>query len=217
MARRTAALALLLAAASPLRGQGKSPGVDVSRPDNVVAGTGIPTTVIHGVLTEGNRQSMLLSGWPTAIHARLELWRKAGLFGYTLESDYDWDVIIEYSPATKAYHLRRVIGNRPVELGDDVTSIEMAEQLLSKPFSPPLSPERTGAKYFYLFKAEVSTLSVSDLEAWQRWLKGEAEPAVRGKRNPVGAFRRGLESLLSRVLGGDSQSYDSRSSIFTAG
>jgi hypothetical protein len=215
MARRITALALILAAATPLRGQ--SPRVDVSRPDNVVAGTGVATTTISGMLTEGNRREMLQGGWPTAIHSRLELWRKGGLFGaFGIESAFEWDVIIDYSPATKTYHLRRIIDNRPDDLGE-ATSIEGAEQILSRPFSPPLSPDRTGGRYFYLLTAEVSTLSLSDLEAWQRWLKGEAQPAVRGKKNPVGAFQRGLGSLLSRVLGGDSQSYDRRSSPFTAG
>lgn len=216
MGRRTAALVLLLAAA-PLRGQGKSPRVDVSTPESVAASTGVATTAIYNVLTEGNRLNLLHGGWPIAIHGRLELWRKGGLFGaYDVEADFEWDVIVEYSPGPKTYHLRRVINNRPDDLGE-VNSIEAAEQILRKPFSPPLSPERTGSKYFYLFNAEVSTLSLSDLEAWQRWLKGEAEPAVRGEKNPVGAFQRGLGSLLSRVLGGDSQSYERRSSRFTAG
>jgi len=220
MARRTIVLALVLAAAPSLRGQGQSPRVDVSRPEQVVAGSGVATTRILGVLTEGSRQEPLHAGFPTAIHGRLELWRRSMLLGlvptYNRESTFDWDVFVDYSPATKTYHVRRVINNRPEDLGE-VNSIDAAEQILRKPFSPPLSPERTGAKYFYLFNAEVSTLSLSDLEAWQRWLKGEAQPAVQGKANPVGALQRGLGSLLSRALGGDSQSYERRSAIFTAG
>ena len=64
---------------------------------------------------------------------------------------------------------------------------------------------------------EISVLSLSDLDAWQRWVKGEAAPAIQGKRNPVGAFQRGIGALLSRVLGGDTQSYETRSGVFTAG
>jgi hypothetical protein len=217
MARRAIALVLLLAASSSLRGQGKSPRVDVTRPDPVVAGSGVATTVISGVLTEGSRKEPLHAGFTTAIHGTLELWRKGGFLGtYDRESVFEWDVLIDYSPATKTYHVRRVIDNRPHELGE-VTTIEAAEQLVRQPYNPPLSPERSGSKYFYLFKAEVSTLSLSDLEAWQRWLKGEAQPAVQGKRNPVGAIQRGLGALLSRALGGDTQTYERRSSDFTAG
>lgn len=217
MVRRTTALVLLLVAPSVLRGQDRSPKVDVTRPEIVLAGSGVATTTISGMLTEGHRKDMIHGGWPTAIHGRLELYRRGGLFGtFGLESTFEWDVIVEYSPSSKTYHLRRIVDNRPEELGE-VNTIEAAEELLRKPFSPPLSPDRRGSRYFYLFNAEVTTLSLSDLEAWQRWLKGEAEPAVRGKRNPVGAFQRGLGSLLSRVLGGDSQSYERRSSVFTAG
>ena len=214
MVRGSLALVLLLAASAG--GQGKSPRVDITRPENVLAGTGVVTTTISGVLTEGNRRDLLLGGWPTAIHGRLELWRKGFLGTYDRESDFQWDVIIDYSAVTKVFHLRRVVDNAVENLGETST-IEEAERILSRPFSPPLSPGRRGDRYFYLFNAEVATMSLSDLDAWQRWVKGEARPAVQGKRNPSGAFQRGLGSLLSRVLGGDTQSYERRSTPFNAG
>jgi hypothetical protein len=217
MARGTFALALVFAASSALEGQGKSPRVNLVRPDNVAAGTGVVQTSITGLLTEGNRLELLHSGWPTVVHARLELWRQNRWGIFDRESDFEWDVIVEYSPASKLYHLRRVIDNRAYELGDEVASADAAEQLLRKPFSPPLSPERSGGRYFYLFNAEVSTMSLSDVDAWQRWMRGEAVPAVRGKRNPGTAIKRGVGIIFSRMLGGDSQSYETKSTPFTAG
>ena len=217
MARRALALGLLLATASSLGAQGRSPRVDVSLPANVPAGSGVATTTIYGILTEGHRREMLQGGWPTQIHGRLQLWRKGGWLGaYNVEADYEWDVVVDYSQTSRTYHLRRIIDNLVEDLGEAAT-IEAAEMLLRKPFTPPLSPERSGSTYFYLFTAEVSTLSLSDLEAWNRWLRGEATPAVQGKRNPVGAVQRGLGALFSRMLGGDTQTYERRSSAFTAG
>jgi hypothetical protein len=216
MARGTIAFALILAAASPVRGQGKSPHVDLILPEIVSAGSGVASTTMTGILTQGNRRELLNGGFPVAIHGRLELWRKGRFVGFDLEADFEWDVIVQYLPASKQYVLRRIVEGRTSELGE-VSSIEAAEQLLRQPFSPPLSPERHGGRYFYVFNAEVSALSLSDLEAWNRWVRGEAQPAVRGKRNPGTALQRGLGSLLSRMLGGDTQSYDSRSSVFTAG
>jgi hypothetical protein len=215
MARGALAFALLLAAASAVRGQGKSPRVDIMLPERVVAGSGVASTTISGILTEGHRLDLLHSGWPTAIHGKLELWRQGRVGIYNREADFEWDVVVEYSPASKLYHLRRIVENVVTDLGE-VSSIQAAEQLLRQPFSPPLSPQRSGARYFYLFNAEVSTLSLTDIKAWQEWLRGEAGPAVRGQRNPVGVVQKGLGSLLSRVLGGDTQSYETRSP-FTAG
>src|SRR6476661_695125 len=99
MVRRIAALVLLLAAAAPLRGQ--SPRVDVSRPDNVVAGTGVATTTISGMLTHGTRKQMLHGGWPSAIHWRLQLWRKCGLFATSgIDSASELDVVVVRSEAS---------------------------------------------------------------------------------------------------------------------
>ena len=112
--------------------------------------------------------------------------------------------------------MRRVVDNRVETLGE-VASIEAAEQLLRRPFSVPLTPRSRGGRYFYVFTIDVSTLSLGDLEAWQRWVRGEAQPAVQGKKNPATALQRGLGSLLSRVLGGETQSYERRSDTFTAG
>ncbi|HET9425709.1 MAG TPA: hypothetical protein VFO55_10090 [Gemmatimonadaceae bacterium] len=216
MARRTLALVLLLAAAPPLGAQNGSPRLGLDLPERMTAGLSVPATRIAGVLTEGHRRDLLNSGWPTAIHARVELWRKGFLGMFDRESVIEWDVIVEYAPATKVYHLRRIVDNRVEELGE-ASTIEAAEQILRRPFSAALPPRSSGGRYFYVFGVDISTLSLSDLEAWQRWVRGEARPAVSGKRNPATALQRGLGSLLSRVLGGDTQSYETRSGVFSAG
>lgn len=217
MGRGTIALVLLLAA-SALRAQGGSPTLDLILPPRVVAGVDVPSTGISGILSEGHRRELLNSGWSTAIHARVELWRKGGFLGlfFEPESVIEWDVVIDYAPASKLYTIRRVVDNTVEHLGD-ASSIEGAEQILRRPYNAALTPRRRGGRYFYVFAVDVTTLSLSDLEAWQRWVKGEAQPAIKGKRSPVGAFQRGLGSLLSRVLGGETQSYETRSGIFNAG
>ena len=214
MLRRFIELGLLVLAGSVARAQ--SPRLHLSRPEPAVAHTSVPTAIMSGILSEGHRRELLHGGWPTAISARVELWRRGALGAFDRESAFEWDVIVEYSPASKVYHLRRVINNRVDDLGE-TASIEAAEQNLRRPYSPPLSPQRRGETYFYSFEVEISTLSMSDLEAWQRWVRGEATPAIRGKRNPVGVFQRGLGSLLSRVLGGDRQTYRTQTTRFSAG
>jgi hypothetical protein len=216
MARGTTLLVLVLAAAQPLRAQEGSPRLGLDLPERMVAGVTVPRTSIAGVLTEGHRREMLHSGWSTAVHARVELWKKGFLGLFDREGVIEWDVIVEFAPATKTYHLRRILDNRVEDLGE-AASIEAAEQILRRPFNPALPPRSSGKRYFYTFGVDISTLSLSDLEAWQRWVKGEAQPAVQGKRSPATAVQRGLGSLLSRVLGGDTQSYETRSGVFSAG
>jgi hypothetical protein len=62
----------------------------------------------------------------------------------------------------------------------------------------------------------VESLSVSDLDELQRWLRGELQPAVRGRRSPFSALREGFGTLLSRVLGGETRHFESRSGTFRA-
>ena len=90
------------------------------------------------------------------------------------------------------------------------------EAILNEPFPVALKPARAGTRYYYNVVLDVETLSVSDLDELQRWLNGELQPAVRGKRAPLSALRRGLGTLLSRVLGGEKRHYEARSVTFRA-
>ena len=55
----------------------------------------------------------------------------------------------------------------------------------------------------------------SDLDELERWLRGEASPAVRGKRNPGTALTRGVRSLASRLLGGEVRRLEAKSPAVT--
>src|SRR5687768_18462870 len=107
MARWTLAFALVVAAAPTLRGQRDSPRLGLDRPEPVIANSSVPTTTMSGILTPGHRQELLHGGWPIAIHGRVQLWKRGALGIFGVESDFDWDVIVEYSPASKVYSLRR--------------------------------------------------------------------------------------------------------------
>ena len=60
-------------------------------------------------------------------------------------------------------------------------------------------------------QAELQTLDVSDLDELERWLRGEASPAVHGRRSPGTALTRGVKSLASRLLGGEIRRLEARS------
>jgi hypothetical protein len=157
----------------------------------------------------------LLVPWPTVLHCRVELWKR-GFIVFDRESVVEWDLIVEYVPATQAYHVGRRQDGRLEDLGQFAT-IDEAEQVVDRPYRVPLSPRSSGRRYYYAFSLTLETLTGSDLDAWQRWVRGDAEPAIRGKGSPITALQRGVGSLLSRVLGGETQHYEKRSGVFTAG
>src|SRR5687768_87013 len=122
MGRWSLAFILLLASPIGLRAQDGSPRVTLEMPQRIVAGIDVPTVSMADMLTEGNRRELLNSGFSAALRCRVELWRKGWIF-FNRESAVEWDIIVEYVPATKVYHLRRAQDGRLEDLGE-VGSIE---------------------------------------------------------------------------------------------
>ena len=61
---------------------------------------------------------------------------------------------------------------------------------------------------------DVETLSLTELDEVEQWLRGELKPAVRGKKNPGTAVSRGVRTLMIRLLGGEKRRYEARSGAF---
>lgn len=165
------------------------------------------------MLRDANTRALLTNGFPAALRFRLELWRVGGMFD-DIEASTLWRVLVRYDPYTRRYSVYRE-GQRATEDISGLASLEDAEAELEKSYPVTLPPRRAGARYYYNVVVDVETLSVSDLDELNRWLRGELQPAVRGKRAPLSALRRGFGTLLSRVLGGDSRHYEARSGTFT--
>lgn len=164
------------------------------------------------LLDDAKTRELLLNGFPTAMRFRLELWRSGGLFN-ELESATQWEMLVRYDPYHQQYLVVRRQGQALEDFGG-FTSLGEVETLLNRPFQVALRPRRTGERYYYNVTVDIETLSVSDLDELQRWLSGELQPAVRGKRAPLSALRRGIGTLLSRVLGGETRHYEARSATF---
>ena len=213
---RLSAIGALLAISAALpntsAAQGRGgPQLEVSVTSSAPGGASVRSARL---LNDANTRALLQNGFPAAMRFRLELWRVGGMFD-DIESSATWEVLVRYDPYTKLYSLYR----RDLRAAEDIGSVSTLEALeveLARPFQVPLRPARPGARYYYNISVDVETLSVSDLDELNRWLRGELQPAVQGKRAPLSAIRRGLGTLLSRVLGGDSRHYEARSGSFTA-
>ena len=184
-------------------------------PPQIVAGVDAPSVSLANMLSEGHRRELLSAGWPTVLHCRVELWKRSRIFFFDRESVVEWDLTVEYIPATRVYHVWRQQEGKLDDLGQ-VSTVEEAEQFVDRPYRVALTPKSAHARYYYAFSLDQSTLSGNDLDAWQHWVRGDARPAIRGDSSRITALQRGVGSLLSRVLGGETQHYEVRAA-FTAG
>lgn len=212
MYRRLELTFLLLVLASPVAAQ-RGPQLEVSplASNSPPAGASV---VAARMLGDEKIRELLRNGFSAAMTFRLELWREGGMFD-ELEQSSSWNVLVRYDPYSQQYLAVRRHGPALQDFGGFPT-LEAAEVELAKPFPVFLRPNRPGARYYYNVVLDVESLSVSDLDELQRWLRGELEPAVRGKRAPLSALRRGFATLLSRLLGGETRHYESRSGAFRA-
>lgn len=167
---------------------------------------------VRDVLSERSFDELLRSGFPTRLHLRTELWRVGGWFDDLIDQR-EWDVIVRYDVIDRTYEVVRVTTDRIVPLGV-FNRFNDARNATEQPFAPPLAAPAPGRKYYYNVQVEVQTIELKDLDEVQRWLRGEARPAVQGRKNPGTALTRGIRTLISRILGGQVRHLEQRSPVF---
>lgn len=179
-----------------------------------VAATAYPPLIaVRGVLSEKPFDELLRSGFPARLHVRAETWT-IGRYFDDVKGRAEWDVVVRYDVVDKAYAVARIVNDRVMPLGT-YTRFADARAVMELPYLPELPSPRRGQKAYVLVQAELQTLEVSDLDELERWLAGEAGPAVRGKRSPASALTRGLRTLATRVLGGEVRKLEARSATIT--
>jgi hypothetical protein len=209
-ARVTAAVALALALASAdASAQGR--GVEIRLPTRAALASEGPLVRLVSVLNERELRDLLDHGFPIRLHYRAELWTVAGWFN-DLRGTWEWDVVVRQNAMARTYEVVRLVGNEVTPLGE-FSQLSAAITATERPYRVPLLPPR-GRRSYWNLVVDVEALSMSDLDEVERWLRGELRPAVRGRRNPGTAVGRGLKTLASRLLGGESRHYEVRSETF---
>ena len=188
------------------------PGVEIQLPSASRLTMEGPIVRSRGTLSDASIRQLLQSGFPARLHYRLELWAD-GRFFDELQRTIEWDVVVEFRAVEQTYEVIQHVGDRPLSLGA-FRRVEDAEVAASRPMRVPIAAPADDRRFYYLATLEVETLSVSDLDEVERWLRGELQPAVRGDRNPGTALTRGIRSLATRLLGGDRRQYSVRSPSF---
>jgi hypothetical protein len=201
---------LLLAVATPLAAQRAA--VELRLPARAALATEGP--LVRGVhmLSDGELRGLLDNGFPVRLHYRVELWSTGG-WSNDLRATAEWDVVVRFDQLDRKYEVARLTGDLVTILGR-FTEFSDAEQAVERPYRVAIRPPRRGQRSYYNVEIDVETLSLSDLDEVERWLRGELKPAVRGKRNPGTAVTRGVRTLMVRLLGGETRHYEVRSTTF---
>ncbi len=171
-----------------------------------------PVLVQKGALDDADLRERLKNGFPARLHFKTELWGIGRWFN-ELEGTFEYDVRILYDPLEKVYGVVRATPERVTVLGRFDRFVD-AQATVEQEYRIPLVPKKQD-RYYYIIKLEVETLSVSDLNEVESWLKGDFNPAVRGDKNAGTALGRGMRSLMLRLLGGDKKTVETRSVTFS--
>lgn len=198
--------------AAPAAGAQVRPALAVVTPAVDSLGTTGPIVRATGVLSDRPIRELLDNGFPARLRFRTELWSTAGWFDNMIRA-VEWDVVVHQEPLSRTYRVVRVVGDTAVALGT-FTEFTEAVAAVERDYRPSIRARRNRSAQYYNVRLRLEMLSVSDLDELQRWVKGDLTPAVRGQRNPGTALSRGARVLLSRLLGGERRTLESRSRTF---
>jgi len=171
-----------------------------------------PAVSSAGLLSDPSMRDLLANGFPARLHYRLERWASGRWFD-DLKAAFEWDVILKYDVLGKKYQVVRVVNKKAESLGEYPGTAD-AENAVESPYKVAISLPKKGQRGYYNLLLDVETLSLSDLDEVQRWLKGELKPAVSGKKNPGTALGRGVRTLVVRLLGGEKRHYEAKTGTF---
>ncbi len=191
-----AAAALLLAA--PIHAQA---------PMALDVGGTTPALQVGEVLRDPALESAVRSGLPLRMRFRVELWRDE-VFD-DLVSQTTWSAIVAFEPLGRRFLTGVVQDDSLVAY----PTWREARRAVERRYDLGIGPSRTGS-YYYIASLEIETLSLSDLDELERWLRGELEPAVRRGGSVGGALGTGVKRLFIRILGLPARRYEVRSDPF---
>ena len=194
----------------------EDPRVEIALPDVSALAVEGPQVRARSMLSDSRVREALRNGFAVRLHFRVELWSTEGWFN-SLAGRTEWEIVVRREGLEEKYLVTRLFPDgRRVTSGPFATVAETEEDV-ARGVRAPITPPRRNERYYYNAVCEVETLSVSDLDELERWLRGEAGPAVRGERNPGTALTRGLRTLFVRLLGGDGNRYEARTVTFFVG
>jgi hypothetical protein len=163
---------------------------------------------VGDILADDELERAIRSGLPLRVRFKMELWRDA-LFDELIATE-QWTAVLTFDPLSELYIVRTRADAPRARAYTDFTA---ARALVETTYLVSLRPPRRG-RYYYTGSVDIETLSLSDLEELERWLKGELQPAVSGDRSLPGAIGQGARRLFIRVLSLPERRLEARSERF---
>lgn len=201
-ARRRAVRRRVIAAAAQ-SGSSRVPLAITLRPDGKQ-----PAIHVGPVLEDAALEHAVRSGLPLRLHFRVELWKDRWIDA--LQGSESWIAILAYDPLAREYLLRAQTDSGPARRFKTYAG---AAEAAERAYVPAIGPHSPG-RYYYRATLRIETLSLSDLDELEHWLKGELGPAVSGNTSLPHALTDGLKRALIRVLGLPARAYNARTGTF---
>lgn len=172
--------------------------------------TGVLSVRIGDILRDRGLTDALHSGLPLRILFEVELWQDR-FFDSQRGAD-EWRATILYEPLDRTYQIETTESATPIV----ATSLSEAGRVLSRAFTVSVRPRGEGS-YYYDGQLVVETLSLSDLEELQRWLRGNLGPAATGEGTGEDAMGSGVRRIVVRMLGLPARRFNVRTPTFEIG
>ncbi|HWA59395.1 MAG TPA: DUF4390 domain-containing protein [Gemmatimonadales bacterium] len=170
-------VSLLLVAALPAPSAAQTDNA-VRLEVQVAPTTHYPTVFTRNLLEDTTWLTTLRQGLPLRLQYRLEVWRSRDAWVDEPVRQLEWTVVVRHEPLLDQFTVTRLGPFRgPAVTRRLGTSGALAEYLkvgLSYPVVTPRDPGR----YYYSATLNVATLSDSDLDKFERALRGELDPGT---------------------------------------
>lgn len=210
--RRAALLSLLLALGAAGTMAAQAPADSTPRAPRLTIEPRRDTSgALHGALVrsrhlmaDGVFAGALRQGFPARFAFRVGLWRD-GRFLDREERSATWENVVLLDAVAGRYELIRSDGTV-----ERYATLAQLDEALAVPVAVELLPDQPGARYYLVAALEMGTLSVSELEEIEGWLRGDLGRAVTERGDVGDALGRGARLVLVRLSGLPSRRMETR-------
>ncbi len=207
--------ALLILAAGAARAQEAgngartSPRLSVELSRDSTGAILAPVVRARSLMSDGTFEGSLRNGFPIRFAFRLALWRDATLYD-RLVREATWEAVVVLDPVTNVYQLIRSPGGSIQSFGD----LPALDSALATPFTVDVVPRRGAGRFYYVVSLDAESLSPSELEEVERWLRGDLGRALTQRGDVGNAFSRGARLMMIRLSGLPHRSLEDRTDKF---